>query len=108
MAKTKQINLADEVLDTLQLYASCMRNSALVGEMLVATVCGTLRVTPFDDWIALQFKDLELVRNLPGGEYNEISGKWNIHVYNGMKADRAAVLREFNRRMEKIGCRIGD
>ena len=102
---SKKIDVAAEVMDTLQLYESAPRDGGMVGEMLVATVNGTMRVCPFEDWIALQFQDLELVKSLPGGEFNKHSGKWNIHANVTGEAGKEWVLKEFNRRLGVIGCR---
>ena len=44
------------------------------------TVAGTLRVTPYQNWIACRFDDVEAAKQRVGfGALNPWSGKWNWH-----------------------------
>ena len=44
------------------------------------TVVGTLRVTPYDNWIACCFDDVEAAKQrVRFGTLNPWSGKWNWH-----------------------------
>lgn len=48
------------------------------GQHILETTFGTLQVTPYDNWIACCFKDVERARSM---HCNPHSGKWNFH-YN--------------------------
>lgn len=45
----------------------------------VATIYGTLSVTPYGSWVACRFESAELARPILGHSY---SGKWNHHHFD--------------------------
>jgi hypothetical protein len=48
----------------------------------IETSLGTLVVTPYDNWIACHFKDVEKAKqHLSGDRLNKFSGKWNWHSH---------------------------
>ena len=61
-------------------------------ELVLPTVCGSLRVVPYGNWIACRFSDVAAARNrLPHGpcdRLNPHSGKWNWH-FAAMTAESA-------------------
>jgi hypothetical protein len=72
----------------------------------VPTPEGVLRVTPFDRWIACQFRDFtdKGIVKAYGGDFNTYSHKWNInwHDHSTGKAmpERCAI--ELERRLRTI------
>jgi hypothetical protein len=69
------------------------------------TVNGPLEVTAMDHWIALRFHEPKKVGPMPGSEFNDYSGKWNIHRYmnTGQELpDPAACYAELVRRINEI------
>ena len=69
----------------------------LGGRMALQTICGTLHVTPYGNWIACRFYDTDAAVAHFGyqpvhGRLNPWSGKWNFH-FNAIPA--ADALAEF-------------
>lgn len=51
----------------------------------IETKAGTLRVTPYEDWIATRFDDPAQAKSVLGEEVrwlNPHSGKWNFHFHD--------------------------
>jgi len=73
------------------------------------TVNGPLEVTAMDHWIALRFHEPKKVGPMPGSEFNDYSGKWNIHRYmnTGQELpDPAACYAELVRRINEIAAHV--
>lgn len=60
--------------------------------LVLPTKVGLLHVSPYDDWIACQFDDVQAACNHFGVKYGEIfgchrlsgyTGKWNFHTSDG-------------------------
>lgn len=48
----------------------------------IETCIGTLVVTPYDNWIACHFKDVEKAKqHISDDRLNKFSGKWNWHSH---------------------------
>jgi hypothetical protein len=52
--------------------------------MALPTICGTLHVTPYGNWIACRFYDTDAAvahfgSDQAHGRLNRYSGKWNFH-----------------------------
>lgn len=63
--------------------------------MALQTICGTLHITPYGNWIACRFNDVEAAVARFGyhpsyGRLNPCSGKWNFHFAAVPAADALA------------------
>ncbi len=63
------------------------RHPQFPDEWCLQTVNGPLRVHPFSTWTAMRIERPDLVKTLPGGTFNNFSGKWNILVDREGKPD---------------------
>ena len=56
-------------------------------EFQIETTLGLLHVTPFDNWIATRFDDVDRAKAVLGSgrdvRLNPCSGKWNFHFADG-------------------------
>ena len=62
-----------------------------------------------DHWIALRFHEPKKISPMPGSEFNDYSGKWNIHRYmnTGQELpDPAACYAELVRRINEIATHV--
>lgn len=67
----------------------------LGGRMALQTICGILHVTPYGNWIACRFYDVDAAVAHFGydrvhGRLNPCSGKWNFHFTAIPAADALA------------------
>jgi hypothetical protein len=61
------------------------------------TIIGALWITPYDDWIACRWKDVEKARAVV--DCNPCSGKWNFH---GHLTTAAATLAYFQAELSRF------
>jgi len=74
----------------------------------IDTVAGALRVTPYPNWIACRFDDVEAARQrVHFGTLNPWSGKWNWH-FEHPNSDDAAFFVEQIERLLDIAPAIGE
>ncbi len=73
-------------------------------ELRIETACGPLDVTPYAEWVACRFADVERAKaRLPHGyadRLNRHTGKWNFH-YFGCRDVREAFA-DFTRQVNEV------
>lgn len=67
----------------------------------IETKAGMLRVSPYPDWVACRFEDVDRAVALLGKaiNLNECSGKWNHHYYGTSLED---ALADFERCLRRV------
>jgi hypothetical protein len=62
------------------------------------TVAGILNITPYDNWVACRFDEVQRANQTIGfGTLNRYSGKWNWHFDKPTRADAVFVLAQLER-----------
>ena len=69
----------------------------------IETKAGTLFVSPYEDWIACRFENVEEAKRLLGNSarLNPYSGKWNFH-YSDEAIHTSAPLNDFTMHLERL------
>jgi hypothetical protein len=89
--KKKSFNLVEQC-NKLAAEFEATLHPKWAGTWVFRTKDGPLHVTPYNDWVAMQWYCEPSA--IPGGEYNEYSGKWNIHKTTPLKRGRYEPNRE--------------
>jgi hypothetical protein len=69
-------------------------------DFVLETKCGLLGVSPYDNWVACRFRDVERAKaGTVSGYFNPYSGKWNHHYYEWPPQE---ALADFVRQLNEV------
>jgi hypothetical protein len=69
-------------------------------DLVLDTKCGPLGITPYEEWVACRFYDVERAKAHPiSGYFNQYSGKWNHHYFCWPVED---ALADFVRQLNEV------